>query len=133
MRRRPDTGNEWIPSPQPAASSTARGSSRRYEPIQSVEFYAVEKPADPSAAPTAGRPRPEPEATQWHAVYYDSPRSLTPKLALADARGLAGAGFWAIGFERGAARLRRADPSFREGRGAGRRVDRARRPQRRTA
>ena len=34
-------------------------------------------------------------------MYYDSPRSLTPKLLLADERGLAGAGFWAIGYERG--------------------------------
>lgn len=59
-----------------------------YEPIQSVEFYSV--PTDP-ADPDAG----------WNAVYYDSPRSLAPKLALADARGLAGAGFWAIGYERG--------------------------------
>jgi spore germination protein YaaH len=37
----------------------------------------------------------------WDAVYFDSPRSLRPKLALADARGLPGAGFWAIGYERG--------------------------------
>lgn len=59
-----------------------------YEPIQSVEFYSV--PTDPDD-PDAG----------WNAVYYDSPRSLAPKLALADARGLAGAGFWAIGYERG--------------------------------
>jgi spore germination protein YaaH len=55
-----------------------------YEPIESVEFYAVEGDDD-----------------EWDAVYYDSPRSLTPKLALADERGLAGAGFWAIGYERG--------------------------------
>ena len=47
-------------------------------------------PTDPSD-PDAG----------WNAVYYDSPRSLAPKLALADERGLAGAGFWAIGYERG--------------------------------
>jgi spore germination protein YaaH len=60
----------------------------QYEPVQSVEFYSV--PTDP-ADPDAG----------WDAVYYDSPRSLAPKLALADARGLAGAGFWAIGYERG--------------------------------
>jgi len=59
-----------------------------YEPIQSVEFYSI--PTDP-ADPDGG----------WNAVYYDSPRSLAPKLALADARGLAGAGFWAIGYERG--------------------------------
>lgn len=37
----------------------------------------------------------------WQAVYIDSPVTLTPKLALANERGLAGAGFWAIGYERG--------------------------------
>ena len=64
-----------------------------FEPTESVEFYVVPDarvPVAPSAEPTA-----------WNAVYYDSPRSLEPKLALADARGLAGAGFWAIGYERG--------------------------------
>jgi spore germination protein len=37
----------------------------------------------------------------WTAVYYDSPRTLEPKLALVRERKLAGAGFWAIGYERG--------------------------------
>ena len=37
----------------------------------------------------------------WQVVYLDSPATLTPKLALADERGLAGVGFWAIGYERG--------------------------------
>jgi len=37
----------------------------------------------------------------WQAVYLDSPATLAAKLALANARGLAGAGFWAIGYERG--------------------------------
>jgi spore germination protein YaaH len=75
-----------------------------FEPVESVEFYAV--PSDPDAAePTSDEPgsasASAPPEPGWNAVYYDSPRSLTPKLALADARGLAGAGFWAIGYERG--------------------------------
>jgi spore germination protein YaaH len=70
-----------------------------YEPVESVEFYSVaEEPKAPTPDPSD--PLAE-DARKWHAVYYDSPRSLTPKLALADARGLAGAGFWAIGYERG--------------------------------
>lgn len=73
-----------------------------FEPIQSVEFYSV--PTDP-ADPEGG----------WNAVYYDSPRSLTPKLALADARGLAGAGFWAIGYERGLPGYRELIATFRAG------------------
>ena len=56
-----------------------------YNAVESVEFYAV--PGDEDAT--------------WNAVYYDSPRSLIPKLALANDRGLAGAGFWAIGYTRG--------------------------------
>jgi hypothetical protein len=73
-----------------------------YEPTESVEFYAVPSAfstADPSAGASAASGSPEPIA--WNAVYYDSPRSLTPKLRLANERGLAGAGFWAIGYERG--------------------------------
>jgi len=95
------------------------------EPVESVEFYAVPMPgiasivpgspgfggsAEPFAAggsavasgsPTGSGTPASPEPPGWNAVYYDSPRSLTPKLALADEHGLAGAGFWAIGYERG--------------------------------
>jgi Glycosyl hydrolases family 18 len=75
-----------------------------YEPTESVEFYSVPTAyasAEPSATLPGAGPSPSPEPTAWDAVYYDSPRSLTPKLRLADERGLAGAGFWAIGYERG--------------------------------
>ncbi len=48
---------------------------------------------DPSAAPPPDR--------TWEAVYVDSPATLAPKMALANERGLAGSGFWAIGYERG--------------------------------
>ena len=49
----------------------------------------------PSAPPTPGVNR------TWQAVYVDSPATLAVKLTLANARGLAGSGFWAIGYERG--------------------------------
>jgi spore germination protein YaaH len=75
-----------------------------FEPNESVEFYAVPS-AYSTARPTANVPGVAPSDTPapiaWNAVYYDSPRSLAPKLRLADDRGLAGAGFWAIGYERG--------------------------------
>ena len=74
-----------------------------YNATESVEFYAV----------------PDEEHGSWDAVYYDSPRSLTPKLALANDRGLAGAGFWAIGYERGLAGLHGADRVVRGGGAAG--------------
>ena len=53
---------------------------------------------------SVGPPSPSTSAaatTTWSAVYVDSPATLEPKLGLAEARGLAGAGFWAIGYERG--------------------------------
>ena len=37
----------------------------------------------------------------WHAIFYDSPRTLRPKLLLAREARFAGAGLWAIGYERG--------------------------------
>jgi hypothetical protein len=53
-----------------------------------------------------GPPSPSPGASvpldrAWRAVYVDTPGTLAPKLALANERGLAGAGFWAIGYTRG--------------------------------
>lgn len=95
-------GEAWVPRrnlavfDDPAFAPT-------YEPTESVEWYAV--PTEyativPSAAPGTS-PRTTRQAIGWDAVYYDSPRSLAPKLRLADQRGLAGAGFWAIGYERG--------------------------------
>jgi hypothetical protein len=98
-----------------------------YEPTESVEFYAVPTEfgspppragaAASSAAPPARSVAPAtPEPIAWAAVYYDSPRSLRPKLALADARGLAGAGFWAIGYERGLPGYAELIATFRAGR-----------------
>jgi len=89
-----------------------------YDPTESVEFYvkptAFASPA-PSAEVVGAVPSATPEAIAWDAVYYDSPRSLTPKLQLADQRGLAGAGFWAIGYERGVPGYTELIASFRAG------------------
>ena len=102
-------GNDWVPRRNLRVFEDP-GFAPTYEPIESVEFYAVPIEGGggaPSASPSsAGSSSPSdgPAASPepgWNAVYFDSPRSLTPKLALADARGLAGVGFWAIGYERG--------------------------------
>ncbi len=95
------------------------------EPVESVEFYAVPMPGTASASPgrvaSPGRGASAPasfgtpEPPGWNAVYYDSPRSLAPKLALADERGLAGAGFWAIGYERGLPGYTELMATFRAG------------------
>ena len=62
----------------------------------------------PSPSPSAtarpaksARPSTSPAAVTWNAVYVDSPETLATKLELARERGLAGSGFWAIGYERG--------------------------------
>src|SRR5262249_54133899 len=41
------------------------------------------------------------EGSTWRLTYYDSPATLRTKLAFARDQGLAGGGFWAIGYERG--------------------------------
>jgi spore germination protein YaaH len=97
-------GDDWVPRRNLGVLEDP-DFAPTYEPIESVEFYAV--PIEPKADAT---PTPVTSSSDgpgaslepgWNAVYFDSPRSLTPKLRLADERGLAGAGFWAIGYERG--------------------------------
>ena len=68
-----------------------------YDPIEGVEVLTI------------------PSGDAWQAIYFDSPESLTPKLALADARGLAGAGFWAVGYDRGLPGYSRLIATFRAG------------------
>lgn len=66
----------------------------------------VDRLLDPSFAPM----RDDIEVAEWFAVpdgvewlltYYDSPATLRAKLALARDQGLAGGGFWALGYDRG--------------------------------
>jgi uncharacterized membrane protein YgcG len=90
-------------SPGSGGSSGSGGSPGSGAPGAS---QPVSGPAtDPAIEPSPG----------WNAVYYDSPRSLTPKLRLADERGLAGAGFWAIGYERGLPGYTELIATFRAG------------------
>jgi hypothetical protein len=43
----------------------------------------------------------KPDGGEWLLTYYDSPATLRPKLGLARDEGLAGGGFWALGYDRG--------------------------------
>jgi hypothetical protein len=67
-----------------------------------VEVYLIASdgsigaPTEPASGGPGG-----PETRSWRAVYIDSPATLATKLALANDRGLAGAGLWAVGYERG--------------------------------
>jgi len=56
-----------------------------------------------------------PEGDAWRVTYYDSPATLRVKLALARDQGLAGGGFWAIGYERGLPGYLELMRAFRDG------------------
>ena len=86
-------GAIWVPADNPKFLADPP-MPPELDPIEIVEFYAVA----PTVSPAPGDSR---ATAGWQAIYVDSPQTLTPKLALADQRGLAGAGFWAIGYERG--------------------------------
>ena len=95
-------GEAWFPRSHVELLADPSITPQRDE-IEQVEIYLLGSdgtvgPPSPGASATTGSPGPEPT---WRAVYVDSPATLAPKLALANERGLAGAGFWAIGYERG--------------------------------
>lgn len=75
-------GDVWVPR-RNLGDLAADGEPAVTDPIESVEMLARRS------------------GKGWRSIYFDSPATLRPKLALADERGLAGAGFWAIGYERG--------------------------------
>jgi spore germination protein YaaH len=89
-------GDFWVPR-RNLDTLAAPGVQPGYDNIEDVAVLAV------------------PKGERWQAVYYDSPASLTPKLALADRRGLAGAGFWAVGYERGLPDYTTLIATFRSG------------------
>ena len=109
-------GDSWVPRRNLAVFADP-SFEPTLEPVESVEFYSVPMAGTGSASPAASSSSSSAslEPPGWNAVYYDSPRSLAPKLALADERGLAGAGFWAIGYERGLPGYTELIATFRAG------------------
>jgi spore germination protein YaaH len=89
-------GEIWVPRRNLELLSGA--TKPEYDPLEAVEFLAVH------------------EGPTWKAIYFDSPASLTPKLLAADERGFAGAGFWAVGYERGLPAYTALIATFRGGR-----------------
>ena len=89
-------GSVWIPSDNVAVLGNPEASPV-LDPFEGVEHLAL------------------PDGDGWQAIYFDSPASLTPKLMLADDRGLAGAGFWALGYERGLSEYTRLIATFKAG------------------
>jgi hypothetical protein len=114
------SGANWFPSNH-VAQLSAPGFDSWFDWPETVEFVAnpIVPTASPGASPAPdasgvpgaslapatspapGASAPPPVPTTWQAIFYDSPRTLRPKLALAVSSGFAGAGFWAIGYERG--------------------------------
>ena len=98
----PETGrgDAWIPRRHLDLLRNAEARPVRDE-VEQVDVYFV------ASDGTLGVPTPGSTATTdgpdrtWTAVYVDSPETLAPKLALANEHGYAGAGFWAVGYERG--------------------------------
>jgi len=89
-------GEIWVPR-RNLATIESPDASPDYDTVEDVAVLTV------------------PDGDAWQTVYYDTPASLTPKLATADQRGLAGAGFWAVGYERGLPEYTRLIASFRAG------------------
>ena len=89
-------GSVWVPSDN-LATLRDRTLVPVVDPLEMVEHLAV------------------PDGDGWRAIYFDSPATLTPKLELADARGLAGAGLWAVGYERGLVDYTNLIGTFRAG------------------
>jgi spore germination protein YaaH len=90
-------GDAWIPA-RHAGQLLDAAHEPTLDKVESVEFFANRQQRGAVA------------------VYYDSPRTLVPKLALAELRSLAGAGFWAIGYERGLPAYTELIEAFRSGR-----------------
>lgn len=94
-------GDAWIPRRNLDLLEDPRAIPVR-DDLEGVDVYFVG--SDGSLAPPPPDATPPPEGTpdvDWTAVYVDAPDTLARKLALANERGLAGGGFWAIGYERG--------------------------------
>jgi hypothetical protein len=91
-------GNTWIPRRHLDILLDGSISPLR-DAQEMVEVYLLGSDGR-TGPPSPGASAPPADLT-WTAVYVDSPATLAPKLALANEQGYAGAGLWAIGYERG--------------------------------
>jgi spore germination protein YaaH len=93
-------GVQWpVAGPEIGAKSTGRGAV--FVPRRNLDTLATPNPSPGLDDVEGVEVIAVADGANWKAIYYDTPATLTPKLALADSRGLAGAGFWAVGYERG--------------------------------
>lgn len=71
------------------------------DPLEAVTVYFLGSDGSVGAPSIEPGAPPASSDVTWTAVYVDSPDTLATKLGLGESRGLVGAGFWAIGYERG--------------------------------
>ncbi len=92
-------GEAWIPRRHRALFQNPDAVPIR-DALEAVDVYFV---ADDGtvAHPTVDGAGVTADGRTWHVIYIDAADTLEQKLALANARGLAGGGFWALGYERG--------------------------------
>jgi spore germination protein YaaH len=92
-------GAAWIPADHAdfLAASAAKAVT---DDEESVDVYFVASDGSVGVPDATASPSPA-AALTWKAIYVDSPATLMRKLALGQEYGLAGAGFWAMGYERG--------------------------------
>lgn len=112
----PETGrgDHWIPSQHRDILRDDDIEPMRDE-VEQVEVY-VQASDGTWGAPTPGASiDPADLDRTWTAIYVDSPGTLAPKLTLANERGLAGGGFWALGYERGLPGYRELMDAFTAG------------------
>ena len=112
----PETGrgDHWIPAQHRDILFDDDIEPMRDE-IEQVEVY-VQASDGSWGAPTPGASLdPDDLDRTWTAIYVDSPETLAPKLTLANDRGLAGSGFWAIGYEEGLPGYRELMDAFTAG------------------
>jgi len=112
----PETGrgDHWIPSQHRDMLRDETIDAMRDE-VEQVEVY-VQASDGSWGAPTPGASMDAGDLDRtWTAIYVDSPATLASKLTLANDRGLAGGGFWAIGYERGLAGYRELMNDFTAG------------------
>jgi len=90
------TGVPWIPSDHLDILLDESFEPTR-DPLEWAEYFVFE------------------DGEEWLITYYDSPATLRAKLALARDAGLAGGGFWALGYENGLPGYRALMRDFRAG------------------
>ena len=108
-------GDHWLPRSHMDLLADATVMPVRDE-VEVVDVYLLA--SDGGVGPRSFGPLSSPglEApVTWEAVYVDTPATLRVKLHEANLRGLAGAGFWAIGYERGLPGYTDAMTAFRTG------------------